>query len=108
MAPKQQAVKADRGDQQNGGTDGEGHRDQVDDPQLVPQILEAVMERQGQQQAGEELDSGLYHPQFLQKAEPVTVQPLRARLMTSVFVPALVTLKVIHVDLVGSSFVPAR
>jgi undecaprenyl-diphosphatase len=81
MPAKQYAVQADRRDEESGGGNRKGHRDQVDRPLVRAQLFEPGLERQGQQEAREQLHAGLHDPQLLEQVGPVSVQPLHRSLI---------------------------
>ena len=53
------------------------------------QLTEAGLEREGQQDAGEQLDAGLHDPQFLQQLGPVPVESLQRCLVPAPGAPAV-------------------
>ena len=47
--------------------------------QVVVEDRESLLERQREQKAGQQLDTGEHDAKFLEQARPVSVQPLSAR-----------------------------
>jgi len=78
---KEQAMHAHRRDQQHGRADRTRHGDQINRAHHAVELGEPLLKRQGQEKAGEQLHAGLCHPQLLEEAGPITVQPLRFRLV---------------------------
>ncbi len=48
------------------------------------ELRERLLERDGEQEAGEDLRAGLEHPQLLQQRVPVAIEPLGLRLVAAV------------------------
>ena len=61
------------------------------------EIGEPLLERQRQQEPGEQSHSRLHYPQFLQQAVPITVEPLEFGFTTLAGVPALIVLRMIDI-----------
>ncbi len=103
---KQQSMHADRGDQQHRRADRTTDRDEINRAHCAVKLGEPLLERQRQQEAGEQLDAGLRNPQLLQQAGPITVQPLRFGLV-AVLVPLFLGLGMLDVAHAASLTVPA-
>ncbi len=58
-------------------------------------FVEARLKRQRQQETGEQLNTGLDHPQFLQQTEPIAVQPLGFTLRARRAVPGLIPFRMV-------------
>jgi hypothetical protein len=84
VPPEHHAVQADRADEERGGDDRRGHGEQVDGLLEIVQVGESGLERQGEQEPGEELNTGLGHPEFLQQVSSVAVQLLERGLVAFV------------------------
>lgn len=97
MPAEQDAVHPHRRDEQRGGGGRTSDRHEIDDPHGLVEHRESFLERQSQQQAGEQLDTGLHDPQFLQQAAPVTVKPFGFRFMPGGLVPALIQLGTVRI-----------
>src|SRR5579884_1134302 len=67
--------------------------------------MERLLERQGQKEAGEQLDAGLHDPQLLQEAAPIAIQSFGFGLLARGVIPALVTLGMVDVH---PCIMPAR
>ena len=52
--------------------------------------VESLLERQRQQEAGEQLHPGLHHPKLLQQAVPIAIQPLKFGFTALATIPVLV------------------
>jgi hypothetical protein len=72
-------MHAHRRDQQHGGADRARDGDQLDRVHNAVGLSEPLLERQRQQEAGEQLDAGFAQPAAPATAGPITVQPLRFR-----------------------------
>ena len=99
-------MHADGGDQQHRRADRAPDRDEIDRAHCAVELAEPLLKRQNQQKSGEQLDTGLRHPQLLQQARPITVQPLRFRLV-AVGVPVLAGLRMLDVIHAAIVTVPA-
>ena len=67
-------MHADGRNQQHGRAERTCHRDEVDDFHRAVESCESLLERDREQETGEQLDAGLRHLQFLQQARPIAVQ----------------------------------
>ena len=59
--------------------------------------VESLLERQRQQEPGEQLHAGLHHPQFLQQAGPVAVEPFGFGFAALSAIPSLVVFRVVDI-----------
>ena len=89
-------MHADRCDQQDGRSDRTRDRDEIDGAHGAVEQSEALLERQGQQKAGEQLNTGLRHSQLLQQARPIAVQPFGFRLV-AIRIPALLRFRMLDI-----------
>ncbi len=99
MPPKQNSVHSHGGDEKHGGGDRACHGGEVNDPHRVIENVEALLEGEGQEQAGQQLHTGLYDPQLLQEAGPISVEPFGDGLVTLRLVPLLVVPRVVNVHM---------
>lgn len=97
VTPEKYSVHGDRSDQQHRRAHRKSHRDQIGRPQLRSQHIEALLERQRQQESGEQLHPGLNHAQFLQQTVPIAVQAFHFGFAARTAVPPLVVLRIVDV-----------
>jgi hypothetical protein len=97
MPAEQQPMNADRGDEQNRCAHRTSHRRQIRRPHLLIENVEPLLERERQEEPGEQLHAGLHHPEFLQQAGPVAVEPLGFGLAALIAIPSLVVFRVVDI-----------
>lgn len=79
--PEEEAVRQHRRQVADGGERDEAEDDEVEHAVTRGQLAEPLGEGQREQEAEEDLDPGLRHPQLLEQLVPVAVQPLGRRLV---------------------------
>ena len=90
MTPEEYPVHGDRGDQQHRRAHRTRHRGQVDIAHLVSETSKRCWNGSVSRKPVKQLHPGLHHPQLLQQAVPITVQPLRFGLPARALIPPLV------------------
>ena len=81
---EQHAVQVDRRQPQRGGQHRGEDQAQIDRLLELVQLRETVLERDGQQETGDDLGAGLGDPELLEHLVPVAVHPLVERLVATV------------------------
>ena len=97
MAPEQQAVHGDRRNEQYRCAHRKSHRRQIHHPHVFAENVKTLLERQREQESGEQLDPGLDHPQLLQQAVPISVEPFDLSFAAFPTIPALVILRMVDI-----------
>jgi hypothetical protein len=90
---EQNPMDQDRSDQEPGRCDRQTDRRQVNVLLELMQLREAVLERQGEQEARQQVEARLHHSQLLQQVAPVAVESLHRALAALVSVPPGVLLR---------------
>lgn len=105
--PKEDAVDADGSDQQHRRRHRTRHRTrhrrEVHLPHDTVEDVEALLKGQRQEEARQQLNTGLHDAQFLEEAGPVAIQPFGLGLRPRPAIPILVGLGMVDVHVTRSS-----